>query len=344
MPPGNGTVPTWLTTMVVAVIAAVAALAVSTGPHAAQAQPSEDPALLRELAERLLGSPGPGPRGAELPPPRLLVGALPANLPFDVPLPPGSRLVGSVVRPSFGPGPVPTPSGESVEVVLDAPGAAREVLAFYDRAFVERGLSMAPQSGRGQPPGGFLPTAGILNSALYCQSEQGPFVSLNVFPKANGPNDVRIHIETGSPGPCSGPPLPPRGRLPGPPDDPLPPLEAPSGVQLQMTGGSFAPFLRTSEAFAETEASVAELEAHYAAQLAAAGWRRLDGRAEGSLAWSLWQLPGDEERQGFLYVLAGPGPNRRTLHVQVASAVMTGGPAAGGVVTVTAPAPPPPRR
>ena len=67
----------------------------------AQQPPPDDGALLRELAERLLGQPVPAPPGVMLPPVQLLPGALPAALPIEPPLPPGARLIGSVVRPIF---------------------------------------------------------------------------------------------------------------------------------------------------------------------------------------------------------------------------------------------------
>jgi hypothetical protein len=71
----------------------------------------------------------------------------------------------------------------------------------------------------------------------------------------------------------------------------LPVLYAPEGVAVDAGGG---PNRWTTEATAQTDHSVAELEAHVAQQLAAAGWLRQAGAAQGPLAWSTWTLPGTD--------------------------------------------------
>ena len=309
--------------------------------QAAQPGP-DDPALLRELVERLLSPPFP-PLPDDTPRLQLLPGALPPNLPLEVPRPPGSRLIGSVLRPSFGPGQFgPGPViGMGAEIVLDVPGAAPEVFALYERELGEQGWT-APPFTRGGRPGGFQPTQQPFGAPL-CKGEQGPFVSLTVFPRTNAPSDVRIRVEAaGGPGPCGGPfpsgPRPPEGP---PGFDRIPLLTPPAGVVLQTSGFGGGPGRFSSDALAETAMSVAELEAHYAQQLTAAGWTRRDGGVDGPLAWSFWTVPGEGDFQGFLYVLEGPGANRRSLHVEAASATLAGGP--GGPVAIAVPAPLPPR-
>lgn len=275
------------------------------------ANESEDPALLRELAERLL-SPPPDVRG-EAPRARLFVGALPPELELDLPVPPGGRLIGSVhrvFRQDAG------PKAGSVEVVVDAPGPPAAVAAFYQSAFAERGW-FAPPSG-GPPAGGFQPTAGPLYR-LYCASSSGPFLQLSAFPMRGGSTDVRLSVSIGAPGPCGETPPPPTKGTPIP-FTLLPPLTAPEGVELSaVSTGPSRPGTLSSDAIAETELSPAALEAHFAAQLAAAGWTRLDGGAQGRLAWSAWQVPGEGEWEGFLYVLDGPGTGRRSLHLHIAT-------------------------
>lgn len=279
---------------------------VSGGPAVSRAEEGEDPALLRELAERLL-SPPPPPGAREAPRARLFPGALPPALELDLPVPPGSRLIGSVRHGVPGPQKV-----ESVEVVLDAPGSPAEVAAFYQGALGERGWSTPA---RGEPPtGGFQPTAGP-KYRQFCAGPAGPFLNLNVFPVPGGLNDVRLNIVVGAPGPCGEPP--PRAQIPF---ELLPALTAPEGVDLTgVATGPSRPGALTSDAVAETDLSPAALEAHFAAQLAAAGWTRVDGAARGRLAWSVWQVPGEGEWEGLLYVLEGPGSGRRSLHLQVAT-------------------------
>jgi hypothetical protein len=108
--------------------------------------------------------------------------------------------------------------------------------------------------------------------------------------------------------------------LPPPSPAPLPALYAPEGVAVQATGFSGGPDHVATEAAAETDRSVAELEAHFAQQLVGAGWLRQDGAAQGPLAWSTWRLPDEGEWSGFLYVLEGPAENERALAVRVESA------------------------
>lgn len=319
--------------LVTIMLAAVLAAAVSgrTGPPTVRAQPAEDPALLRELVARLLSPPFPGSagEGARV---QLFPGALPPDLPLDLPTPPGGRLIGSVVRPSFTKGPPGPAQGQSITILLDAPGRPREVLSFFGQALEAQGWTDAPHY---RPGGGFVPTS-VPQQALYCQGENGPFLSALVLPGSAEMNDVRLTLETGGAGPC-GAPLGPPGVRPGPPPgaDLIPALSPPPGVRLLSTGGSGGGFASvsappgpggdqlgfwSSNAIAETEMSVADLEAAFAAQLADAGWTRVDGGAQGPLAWSTWLAPGDEEWHGFLSVIDGPGPNRRSLHVDVASA------------------------
>ena len=296
-------------------------------PAAVHAQPADDPALLRELAERLLGAgtpspPPPSPAGGTLRA-RLFPGALPPTLPLDLPLPPGSRLVGSAVAPSLAGGP-DFAHAETIEVVLDAPGTPDEIVAFYEGALTERGWTAARD--QGPEPGGFVPErlggfqpSSIPSIVFFCPGAAGGWLALVVTPAPGGLTDVRVHLETGFPGPCGGPGgpmrLPPGAEL-------LPPLNAPPGVPVLPGGMGGGPGLWTAVAVALTGRSAAELEAHYARQLAAAGWTRLDGGVVGPLAWSTWTVPGAGEWQGFLAVREAPGPDRRVLHVEVVSGSM----------------------
>lgn len=315
-------------------LASSGAVPLATG---AQAQPTPtvasapDSASVQELAERLLAPPYPGPDG-QLPTIQLLPGRLPDSLPLQVPIPDGGRLVGSVVRGG-------QPKGGGTEMVLDAPGGAAETLRFYQQALGGQGWTQAP-FGPGEPRG-FQPTVASTGAA-FCQGAQGPWLSLNVVSRPNAPSDVRLRLDAMNPGPCAQPPGPPEKRLP-PGMDRLPALYAPEGVALQMAGSGGGPGRFSSEATAETSLGVAALEAHFAQQLQAAGWTRREGAAQGPLAWSVWTVPGEGDWQGFLYALAGPGADRRALHVEVASATAQPGPYGYPVPAMPAMAPPPPK-
>ena len=270
---------------------------------------------LRELATRLLTPPYGGPTGqAETV--SLLPGQLPNDPAFDLSVPPGGRVVGSAVYAAGG-------TTAAVDIVVDAPGNASDVETFYQRVLTGRGWSDSAY--KGMPLGGFQPNQGPI-TRFFCAPAGPGFLQLSVLARTGSPNDVRLHAELTTPGPCginAGIPTGPPGY------DKLPPLYAPNGVQLQSAGpGGGGPLPRaSSSAEATTELSVSDLEAHFAQQLQAAGWTRLDGGAQGSLAWSTWQVPGPGGWQGFLYVVQGPGQHRRDLYVQVeSSSPQAGGP------------------
>ncbi len=305
-----------------ALLVAVGILA--AGPAAApaaRAQQAGDAALLRELAERLLAVPIYGPQ-APAPRVQLLPGQLPDDLPLDLPLPPGTRVVGSSVRQLDAPLPSNVTSAPATTIVLDVPGTASDVIAAFEQALRAQGWSPA-QGGPFAGMGGFQ-GAGMGPGLVYCQTPDGPSLTLSAYPEAQGLSNVRINVANG-PGLCSVPTPPVSPRLPGGAER-IPRLYPPDGVVLQTSfGGGGGPDRWTSEAEAVTDKSAAELEAFFAQQLAAAGWTRQAGSADGPLAWSLWAVPGEGDWQGLLLVFDGPGANRRALSVRVESPTPTSG-------------------
>ena len=260
---------------------------------------------LRDLAERLLGAgqPVPGGRPQAV---QLLVGQLPEGLPVEVAVPPGGRVLGSAVRRV----------GEQVtfaDVVLEVQAPAATALAAYGQELAARGWQPAPSPIFDR--GGFQP-ARVAESATFCQGRQGPWLSVTAVGPDGGPSDVRLHLDLVNPGPCAQEALG-QPRIAAH----LPPLHAPAGVPLESRGGGGSNDRWTVEAAAETDRAAAELEAHFARQLAAAGWTRLVGGADGPLAWSLWQVTGEagEAWQGLLLVLEAPGSARRSLHLRIES-------------------------
>jgi hypothetical protein len=107
-------------------------------------------AALRDLAERLLAPSLLGP-GAEPISARLLPEQVPAGLPVELPVPEGSRLIGSLVRLTGG-------ETSGATVVIEASGTAASILAFHERSLTAQGWTTAPFSGPGNPPGGLQPT------------------------------------------------------------------------------------------------------------------------------------------------------------------------------------------
>jgi hypothetical protein len=288
----------------------------------AQAQEPAPP--VQELAERLLAMPYPLPLGQQdAPSVELLPGQAPDDLPFALALPPGARLVGSMVRQG---GPL---SGATI--VLDAPGTADALLAFYEQELEGQGWHAA-SVGPFPTSGGFqVNRPGI--GPTYCLDTRGPSLSIAVNPSPTGPSDVRLTTSAG-PSLCSatappvGVPLPPLAATL------LPRLTPPPGVVLQPGSSSGGGSNRwSSEATAETTRNPSELEAYFADQLAAAGWTRQDGSAAGHLAWSAWTVPGDGDWRGLLLVAEWPEASRRLLAVRVESP-STSPDGDGGIVTM----------
>ena len=267
----------------------------------ARAEQADEAEQLRELAERLLensyGSPGPSP-----PTVRLLPGNVPPDLPLTVLVPPGGRLIGSMVQGPSGMQPA------STVVLVDAPGEPLEITSFYERAFEEQGWVLQPSS---TPPGGFQ--AIETNASAFCQPAGSIRATIIVTPRTDGRGDARIFLREG-PGPCGTlpAPFPPGASL-------VPQLQGWEGMRLQPVGAVMSgPNHWGSASIAFTDESPGSLEAFFAPQLEAAGWVRRAGRADGPLAWSQWQIPMASDWQGLLLVYEGPREHQRTFTVQVA--------------------------
>lgn len=259
----------------------------------------------RALAERLLAPQFPSPDGSTTTF-TLYPAALPPAQVEPIPIPPGATLIGSTVR---------TRSNiASVGVVLDLPGEPAAATDFYARELAGRGFT--PTANRSGPQGGgFVSTMGPANTVIYCKGTTGPTFNVTVWTRTGSPNDVRVNYEpvdprqSGGYGPCNQPPLggPGRGM------DRLPTLRAPDGIVLQQSGGSGGGNRQASEATATTTRTPRELEAHFAQQLATAGWSKIGSGADDSLAWSTWKVPGEGAWQGMLVIYEAPGKDRRGL-------------------------------
>ena len=269
---------------------------------------------LAELAARLISPPYPQPDGSTQTA-TLHPGALPPNAGFDLPIPPGSHLVGSVLRQR-------TNANPSFDTVLDVPGSPDDVTSFYERELAKKGLTPPPVPQQVQP-GGFQGSVGPTKGSMFCKGDALPYVSLTVFARPNAANDVRVHFEPVQPAaaqqfmgsPCSQK----SGPQAGMPTQRLPVLRAPDGVLLQSSGSSYGGPRQQSDAVATTPKTAAELESFFAQQLAAAGWTRVAGGANAPLAFSTWKVPGDGDWQGVLIVIEMPTKDRRSLMLRAES-------------------------
>lgn len=278
----------------------------------ASSSQSGDP--LAELAGRLLLPSYYGQQDSAKYELQLFPAALPPDPKIDLPQPAGARLVGSSLRLRNG-------APASLDVVLDVPESTADVAGLFERELTKLGWSTAPNRGQISGGGGFQPS-GMSVSRMYCKGEQPPWYSVSVFQVPSAPFDVRAHIDFVNPslafgasylGPCSAQQQVPMG---GGGLNKLPVLRAPDGVLLRGgMGGSAGNDRQTSEAGATSKLSVADIESAFETQLVAAGWTRLAQNANGPVAWSTWQLPGEGNWRGLLLVNE-TGADKRSLTVR----------------------------
>ena len=260
----------------------------------------DEPAAL-ELARRLLSHPVVDITV------ELTVGAVPAAFTDLPPLPTGARLLGSVLNSRQG-------RALHLEAVLDAGGEPAEVAAAYAKELAERGWSVF--EGFPRPPhGGFAPGPPF-DGGMFRQGEQGPVLVVSAVSLGTERTDLRVRLDWEMPrhvGDWGGGAM----RMAG--AGRMPQLHAPRGVALEMQGSSGGEGRWTSEARIDADLSVAELEEHFASQLAAAGWERVAGRADDVVGWSSWLVPGDGNWRGLLTVLAPFAARERSLSLRIES-------------------------
>ena len=263
-----------------------------TGPEQATITGDADPALLRALvarvAARYLGVGGPARAPA-----RLLVGQLPDHLPVPLPLPEGSRILGTLLRGQFG-----------LTVFLDAPPAPDAVRAFFREQLAGAGWTMPPVNQAAPRPGGFLHVAAADGERLlFCHGPRGPALWLRADAAPDAPTAVQLELLTDARhSPCAPQPRAP-GLWPA-----LPSLAAPPRAEQFAEGGGSSTDLVQTHARLRTDRDPAAVAAHYAAQLDEAGWRRTDAGTAGPFAWSGWTFrdADGQEWRGLLTSLARP--------------------------------------
>jgi hypothetical protein len=317
----------WLAALLPSVLLALA----PAGP-VVHGQQSSDPDLLRELAGRLLASGGGGffavdPRQqgpqSQLPEVALYPGALPPDLDFELPTPNGTRLVGSAASP-------PDRLGAAAQIVLDVPVSAGNFDDFYENALRGLGWQAITLFGPGSRSGsGFIDAANAAYFAalaqspppqlrFLCSQEHAAVAQVWVVAQTATVRDVRVEVRTGETPACrllhiSDFDLAPMPWLLLPQG--LRPFSSGTATSTQIAAGMRVP--RASDVTVRTSISPAELEAHFARQLEAAGWARVYGGMSAMLAWSSWR-PSEGRWLGFLSVLADPAQPIRGLHFSVA--------------------------
>src|SRR5579863_9912745 len=256
----------------------------------APAPSAADEALLA-LAQRLLA-----PRYPHMPAPEhdptLLVGRLPDASLLEVPLPPGSRVVGSLV------------ADDSITIVLDCDQPdMMALLDFYRERMAAQGWQVPEM--RHPPHGGFTSGGGgvPLPYIHMCRGDRLADLQVTVLAREGQPTDLRLelrHYADPRHSPCA-----PQNQRPHFMPNVLPMLLPPTGAQQHSEGGNAGNAHASSTATVQTDLDPAALVAHFDQQLEKGGWMRADGGTAGLAGWSTWTLRDTEGQtwRGTLLVL-----------------------------------------
>ncbi len=219
----------------------------------------------------------------------ILPGALPSDLPENIPIPNDAETIGSLVRSD----------GKYIEIILDDPQNPNKVMEFYRNSLSKAGWKESKASYPGS--GGFSSTPSM---AAFCRYERkGPSLTVRAYTQdGEKPTDVRIQLDTNpQTSACT--------QLSNEPDlglsTVMPVLKAPKGALQKESGGcSIGGNQWESDATLETELNVTDLEALYRNQLVEAGWKLKDKGNGSSIAWSIWSFTDESggHRSGSLFV------------------------------------------
>jgi hypothetical protein len=240
---------------------------------------------------------------------------LPPDAPPDLIVPKDLDLFGSLARRTDG-------QISGVEVILDGSQPVADFLLSYEADLESHDWRRWEQPHR--RPGGFDggfqmgPSAVFVNekavSALWIAARQVEGGRTEVGLRYDRENAANMINNMSGPGP-----EPPRWDM-------LPELRPPPGVKVQPQGSSGGGGRWTSEAKAQAEMPVPEMEAYFARQLVAAGWSRIAGAADDATGWSSWDVPNPGNWRGFLLVLSPfPGWRSMLLRVETIAGGGTGG-------------------
>jgi hypothetical protein len=254
--------------------------------------PGHDAALVRDLALRLLDS-GLGSGATGETPSALLVGELPRDLPYALPVPDGARVLGTLVRA------VPV-------VVLAASLTAEAALAFYAERLGVAGWTDDPRRrGRGEGGLAHVPVATRLATNFHAPDGRHSLTVVGApAPDGHGITILLVpftYVPRASPRERSGYIF-----------DVLPALHPPVGRTQSYEGGSGGPDLVRTSAYVEGDFPLAAVQAHYTHALLHAGWSLADDAETGPAAWSRWTFHDDGSRwSALLLIVQCAEPARR---------------------------------
>lgn len=268
-----------LFTLVVLVLVAVAAPAL-TQENGSTTVVGGSEEQLRTLLARMMTGYGPYQSDTVV-----TVAGLPANIEYNIPVPDGANIIGSMRMVEFY-------GGVSYQIIMDTALSGPDAADFFTANLGEGWTRAEDQM---PAPGGFVDTS--FYGANYCYNGSDATMNLNAT-TVDSMTEVRLYVRTpGDSYLCGGQPYQP------PFEDPyflLPALRAPSGVRILPGGGGGGggPVLSAgSSSVLESGLSMAELNAAFTVQLEAAGWTQTASFVNDSSAWSLWSFTSESGKQ-----------------------------------------------
>ncbi len=236
-------------------------------------------------------------------PPEVMVGTLPDSLPFEVPLPEGTVIVGSLTRTNIAP---------SVSIFLEAPLPADTAFNLYRAHLEEQGFTVW------QPDKSRVVFNTDTPSILLCHREKEIQLYLTIQPLTAQLSDVRLMIDTDPIFVSCDDNTP---QMTTYAQSLLPELTLPAGaIPLSSGGGGgYEGWAEAEQNFISTATPV-EVDLHLQPQLEAAGWVLIDHLETGPVVWSRWALTDAQSGQweGVLVITAGAGTeNSRVVRMHI---------------------------
>ena len=258
----------------------------------------------KEGLEELLGRIFESGRGQV----RILPEALPSG--FDIPLPPGARVVGSLVFAKED------SAARETAIMLDVAMKPREVEEFFQEELAEAGW-YSPQRFL---PQGFVSAEGTLVSSmpffLFCNDAEDISMQLTIFPPEDGLSGVRIAYSDQRRNPC--------GRSgPSAPAPTLPALKVPSGSKIEGSGSGDGGDHANAEITLVTDLTAVALAEHFGEQLEELAWALVEEGALGPSAWSTWKYEDSDGNPWVGLLLAIDLPDGKTSYT-ILNTVQTG--------------------
>ena len=263
----------------------------TTTPTPAPVLIPDDKKGLEELLARFFSESGKGRW-------RILPEALPSG--FDIPLPPGARVVGSVMVAEED------SAAEEAQIILDVATDPREVERFFQEELAESGW-YRPQSFALR---GYVAAEGTLVSSmpflLFCNDAEDISMQITISPAEDGLSGVRIASSDPSGFLCS------RSGRSAPTLSILPTLKVPPGSKIEGSGTGDGGDQANAEVTLLTDLTAVALAEHFGGQLEKFAWVLMEEGADGPSAWSIWKYEDSDGNPWVGLLLAIDLPDGKT--------------------------------